>query len=496
MYESFFRLTARPFTAAVDVQNYIPAASIEHARQALVRCLNRGEGAALVIAAPGTGKSLLCKLVAADLRGAFQVVELRGGNVSNRRGLFQAILRELDLPYRLDDAELRLTLADYIEHGTSSANGLVLLVDEAQSFSVGLLEELRLLSNVPRAGQVWVRVGLLGSPELEERLASPKLESFAQRIAARCYLQPLDKDETRAYVGAWLARCGAPAESIFAPDAIDRIHIVTEGVPRLINQVCDHALVLAFAGGRRKIHAAGIEEAWADLQQLPTPVQTAPAQAAEESVIEFGTLTDLEESVPGQLAADQAVETELDASRQLERIEAHLGKLEREYQVSPPEKGRVAFRFHDPVTTRPVSFQQEEVVIDRYAELDTASRRRRVDSHEGRSLGPMLEPLAGTSAESADALPGGLPAGKLARSESSEDAEDLTADLREPPKSPVVEAHTLFGKLAQQRTAADLDDDEIVIEEEVETLPIESSPLAKPVRRQQYRQLFARLRRG
>src|SRR4029079_2446856 len=118
--------------------------------------------------------------------------------------------------------------------------------------------------------------GFAGGMAIEERLASPKLESFHQRIAARCYLQPLPRDETIYYVQEQLKRCGASAESVLADGATVAIHTATDGIPRLINQVGDHALMLAALGGHRQIDAAGIEEAWADLQQLPVPLHQTP----------------------------------------------------------------------------------------------------------------------------------------------------------------------------------------------------------------------------
>src|SRR5437867_4976470 len=197
MYESHFLLSHRPFTPAPNAEAYIPTGSLEQTRQTLIRCIERAEGPGLIIGPAGTGKSLLCGVLAAHFRGNLQVAYLAGARLCTRRSLLQNILFELKLPYRdMDEGELRLSLVDHLEPRASGPDGLLLLVDEAHSLPLRLLEEVRLLTNVVRDGQSRVRLVLAGNMALEERLTSPKLESFHQRIAGRCYLQPLGRDET------------------------------------------------------------------------------------------------------------------------------------------------------------------------------------------------------------------------------------------------------------------------------------------------------------
>src|SRR5436190_14400610 len=277
MYERHFLLSHRPFTPAPHAELYIPTGSLEQARQTLIRCIDRAEGPGLVIGPAGTGKSLLCQILASHFRGRFQVAHLAGARLCTRRALLQNILFELKLPYRdMDEGELRLSLVDHLEPRSGGPDGLLLLVDEAHMLPLRLLEEVRLLTNVVRDGKARVRLVLVGGMALEERLTSPKLESFHQRIAARCYLQPLGRDETIYYVQEQIRRCGAKADGLFTGDAQASVYTATDGIPRLINQVCDHGLILAALGGHRRIDAAGIEEAWADLQQLPVPLHEPP----------------------------------------------------------------------------------------------------------------------------------------------------------------------------------------------------------------------------
>jgi len=134
-----------------------------------------------------------------------------------------------------------------------------------------------------------------GGPALEDRFSHPKLDSFNQRVAARCYLEPLDREETAAYVRHQLHIAGA-AREIFTPEGLAAVYDATAGVPRLINQLCDHALLLASLGDKSTIAAAGVQESWADLQELPTPWaqqdRPEPTPAESRGIVEFGSLED------------------------------------------------------------------------------------------------------------------------------------------------------------------------------------------------------------
>ena len=421
MYNSHFGFLKRPFASVPQVDQYYPASTIEDARTVLARCLERGEGHAMVVGPSGIGKTLLCRLLAEQLKDSFQVALLASGRLSSRRNLFQAILYELSRPYRsMDEGELRLALIDYLTHNEECPRGMVLLVDEAHTLPLRLLDELRMLTNIARDGEPAVRLVLAGGCVLEERFASPKLDSFSQRITARCFLEALNRTETQDYihrqvvlargelspslpaegvasaeasVGAMTSNEGGRRGSgLFSVDACQSVHQVTEGVPRLINQVCDHALLLAYSGGREQITSADIDEAWADLQQLPTPWNEESCEDGESGVIEFGGLddsteddvaggddfpSDEEQAVPS-LRISPTTEEEhgrdavklaavgLDAGEpvsHLHRIERILGDAEEEFRPVGSIRPEIELVFVDPFEEE---FEQEEVVVDRY----------------------------------------------------------------------------------------------------------------------------------
>ena len=135
--------------------------------------------------------------------------------------------------------------------GDGSSRGMVLLVDEAHTLPLRLLEEIRLLTNLARNGQPLVRLVLAGGPVLEERFASPKLDSFSQRLSARCYLEAFNRTETQEYIQSQINSAGGRGEQVFPEATCQSVFQATGGVPRLINQVCDHALLLAYVAGRQ-----------------------------------------------------------------------------------------------------------------------------------------------------------------------------------------------------------------------------------------------------
>lgn len=320
MYDGCFGLNRRPFNSVPQADQYFPAGTIENARTTLARCVQRGEGAGLIIGPSGTGKTLLCLTLAEQCRRSLQVVMLSSGRLSTRRALFQAILYELGRPYRdMDEGELRLSVVEHLT-ADNGLRGILLLVDEAHTLPLRLLEEIRLLGNLARNGQPLVRIVMAGNASLEERFASPKLDSFSQRLCARCYLEVLNRTETSNYIRWQIDSAGGFGEDVFSDAACDTVFQATGGVPRLINQVCDHALLLAYVAGQKVIEANKIEEAWSDLQQLPTPwsngAKTEAAEIPGGGLIEFGSLDESPEESAGVKATSFEIGGEFEAAKE------------------------------------------------------------------------------------------------------------------------------------------------------------------------------------
>lgn len=296
MYEQYFRLTGQPFPSVPMSERYFPTHTAEQARQNAIRCIEQAQGPALVVGSAGSGKSLLCQTIASHFHTQYRIAMLNSARLCTRRALLQNILFELKLPYRgLEEGELRLSLVDHLEPSGHCPHGMLLIVDEADVLPIRLLEEIRMLTNLVRENRPRVRLMLAANPSFEERLANPKLNSFNQRIASRSYLQSLNREETKNFVRHQLITCGANPHGIFTEDALEAIATATDGVPRLINQLCDHAMMLACLAKESPMDAQGIQEAWSDLQQLPAPWWG--HESSERSVLEFGSLSDSEGSI-------------------------------------------------------------------------------------------------------------------------------------------------------------------------------------------------------
>ena len=504
MYEAYFALQQRPFAAAARTDRFFAAASIQSARETITRLVERAEGAGLIVGPTGTGKTLLCQVLAEQFRETYSTVMLSSGRLCTRRALLQAILFELGMPYRgLDEGELRLSMIDRLDPSDECPAGMLLLVDEAHTLPLRLLEELRLLSNFVRRGQPRIRLVLAGGPALEERLAGPKLEALSQRLAARCYLESLSREETAMYIRFQLEAAGrgeqTPGEELFTPDALAAVYHATDGIARLVNQVCDHALVLACAGGQRRIDSTGIEEAWSDLQQLPLAGRRdEPRDSSAADVVEFGGLDEPPQiespSEVAQAAAEEIDEPVLfvpfaadgESPERIGEIAGQLAAVDEDFTPAGTIGPEVEMTFPELGHPFEERYDDEEVVIDRYAALAAGlAGRQRVYSHEGRDLSRALAKFVQKWVEP-----------ELADTGADDVAPDDPADDPVYPE-PAAENPTPAATPPHDVDVVEPGDADLII---VEDDPEESLPGPKrrlaPVRRQEYGQLFAKLRRG
>lgn len=494
----------RPFAAQPQVARYFPAESVEDARRRLSRSIERGDGPGVALGGAGIGKSILLQVLAAQYRDKFDVVLLACAQLCTRRALLQAIHFELGLDYRRrDEGELRLSLLDTLLSGDEHTQGLLLLVDEAQALATHLLEELRLLTNLSRGGVPRVRLVMAGLPSLEEKLASPELQSFSQRLTSRCYLAPLSRAETTQYIRAQLAASQVEADRLFVASAFDAVFTATDGVPRLVNQVCDRALVLADARRLERIDASVVQAAWADLQQLPGGAEslTNLTNTTTSSVVEFGALT--EKPATAVISPPPPLKT-------TPKVEAPIVAATR--PVAPPPSAPTTAPRRPRVYSQPApdavdpfaeTFEEEELVLDSFATLASifGTRTPRVENSREPAISRLLQhSLDAAAASNAPSTP----------EPELEDAREVAHELRhsmirlavvnDTPSAveelpfPVVREPQFASSFTANPSAAELacDDTILVIEDD----PAPPSDPQPGVRRESYRQLFSRLRHG
>jgi type II secretory pathway predicted ATPase ExeA len=288
----------RPFSGPPHAGQYLPIGPIEDAYRKTRRMLERGETLAVVIGPPGTGKTLLGEKLRQEFASTHRVVGVGETPITRRGSLIRQILLHLGTGRKVatktiqdqDDDALHLCLIEALGDGRRSAQPVLLLIDEAQILGPELLEEIRMLTNLIRGGRPLVQAVLLGGPGLDEKLADPSLESFVQRIAVRCYLHPLTYEEVADYVRLSLAATNWKVDE----EALRAVHFASNGIPRLINHLMDAAIDIAHSRKLKRVDHASVQQAWAEAQQLPSPVMEAEVRP-HGSEIEFG---DLEETQP------------------------------------------------------------------------------------------------------------------------------------------------------------------------------------------------------
>lgn len=246
MYGDYFGLTDLPFSIAPDPRFLYLSQQHREALAHLQYGLNCPGGFVLLTGEVGTGKTTVCRCLLEQVPEHTDLAFILspGGTATE---LLSAICQELGitLPGQPDVRQLSNAIHHHLLESHAEGRHTVLLIDEAQNLPVSLLEQIRLLTNLETNTHKLLQIMLLGQPELAEKLARPELRQLSQRITARYHLVPLSFDEMQAYIAHRLSVAGIEAQ-LFQPAALRRLFRLTGGVPRLINVICDRALLGAF----------------------------------------------------------------------------------------------------------------------------------------------------------------------------------------------------------------------------------------------------------
>ena len=277
MYEKHFGLTERPFSIAPDPRFLYMSHQHREALAHLLYGVGEGGGFVQLTGEVGTGKTTVCRCLLEQLPEHVDIALILNPRVTALE-LLGSLCDELKIQYARDTTSIKSlidVLNAYLLDTHARGRRTVLMIDEAQNLSAEALEQVRLLTNLETTREKLLQIILVGQPELRELLAREDLRQLSQRITARYHLEPINRDETAAYIRHRLQICGVSA-TLFTDTAVELTHKLSTGVPRLINVLSDRAMLGAFVEGKRMVDAAIVQRAACEV--LPEEGLEAPSQ--------------------------------------------------------------------------------------------------------------------------------------------------------------------------------------------------------------------------
>jgi general secretion pathway protein A len=260
MYKKFFGLRESPFKVNPDPRYLFLTPGIQEALASLAYGIRGRRGIILLTGEVGTGKTTLLNMVLDWLRQNRAATAFIFNTHLTISELFECLMTDLGIPCESHSkSEILIRLNRWLLDRYSNGQTAVLVVDEAQSLPDEVLEEIRFLTNLETSTEKLLQVVLSGQPELEERLRQPQLRQLRQRITIRCRTNPLSPEETQGYIAERLRIAGASNGPLFSAEAIESIYRHARGIPRVINVLCEHALINAFADQEKMVSSAHVE---------------------------------------------------------------------------------------------------------------------------------------------------------------------------------------------------------------------------------------------
>jgi general secretion pathway protein A len=264
MYTSFFGLGEKPFAITPDPRYLFMSERHAEALAHLLYGINEAGGFIQLTGEVGTGKTTVVRSLLERMPGHADVAVILNPQLTPVEFVL-TICEELGIFMRDDDTSSIKDLVDLLNRRLLEAHAkgrrVVVIVDEAQNLTPETLEQVRLLTNLETASQKLLQIILIGQPELREVLARVELRQLAQRITGRYHLDPLSRAETAAYVSHRLKVAGSASGDVFSAAALREVHRLTSGIPRIINVICDRALLGAFTQEQHRIGPSLVRDA-------------------------------------------------------------------------------------------------------------------------------------------------------------------------------------------------------------------------------------------
>ena len=264
MYYSYYGLTEKPFELAPDGSYVYMSETHKEGLATLRYGVIANKGFLLMTGGVGVGKTTLLNALLRMVQKKV-IVCLLNNPTLNKKEFFYYLANQFSLPFKNNKSSFIINFKKLLGRCEETGEKILLVIDEAQAFPIDLLEEIRLLSNLAGESNVF-SIFLVGQPEIREQLATSQLLPLRQRIGIRYHLEPLTEKDTAHYIHHRLANAGASKTTIFTEEAIATIHDASQGNPRLINIICDHAMLSGFAKDLKVINRTLIVESIEELR--------------------------------------------------------------------------------------------------------------------------------------------------------------------------------------------------------------------------------------
>jgi len=279
MYNAFFGFTESPFNLTPDPSFLFRSAQHEEALATLVYGVQSRKGFIVLSGEVGTGKTTMLEC----LRDFLEAQRIEHASVFNTRltpdQFFEMLAYDLGLDCPRDSkTRVLIALNELLLERANRGATTALIVDEAHNLTWEVLEEIRLLGNLENRRGKLLQIVLAGQPELDRKLETPEFRQLKQRIALRSTLTPFTAGETTEYIGCRMARAGMQPQTVFPTEVLQAIHLLGQGIPRIINGICDNLLLTAFALESRQATMSMLDEVSRDmrLEAIPSSAPSTP----------------------------------------------------------------------------------------------------------------------------------------------------------------------------------------------------------------------------
>jgi len=287
VYLDFLGLREQPFSITADPSFLYLSRKHREALSHMIYGIRERKGFVEITGEIGTGKTTLCKALLRHLEPTTKSALLLQPAFSGIQ-LLQSIAQDFGMnPMRNNRFTLFHQLNTFLLEQASLGNNVVLIIDEAQNLSLRLLEEIRMLSNFETDKMKLIQIILVGQPQLREKLAQPALEQLRQRIGVRFHITPLELDEVSTYIEHRLRFAGSDGSLEWTPEATEEVARCANGIPRLINQICDRSLLACYVLQTKRVTGEIIRRGF---QELSGQVETADGNGAEAVPTQEGVL--------------------------------------------------------------------------------------------------------------------------------------------------------------------------------------------------------------